>query len=167
MRILWLFKRWQPLYDELARDPRVEFYQGIPDNLEYDSFLNTNVRNLIVVDGMMSTANKDPRINELFIGSHHRNLSVIALNQNLYFSRDPTQRRNCHYLILFNTPIDKTAVRTLARQMYPGNTVKLMQKYEEAIRVPYGYLLIDVKPFTTDSQRMRPNALSIDKTSQQ
>jgi hypothetical protein len=38
----------------------------------------------------MSTAAKDPRINDLFTeGSHHRNLTVIALNQNLYFGKPP------------------------------------------------------------------------------
>ena len=45
---------------------------------------------------------KDGRITELFTEcSHHRNLSI---NQNLYFSKDPTQSRNCQYMILFNNP---------------------------------------------------------------
>lgn len=55
---------------------------------------------------MATEAAKDPRVTDLFTeGSHHRSLSVIALNQSLYFSKDPTQRRNCHYLVLFNNPV--------------------------------------------------------------
>ena len=41
-RIIWLYKRWQPLYDEtlLAVRPRPEFMQGIPDNLDKDEFID-------------------------------------------------------------------------------------------------------------------------------
>ncbi|XP_069122470.1 uncharacterized protein [Argopecten irradians] len=109
----------------------------------------------------MSTASKDPRINELFTeGSHHRNLSVLAINQNLYYNKDPTQRRNCHYLVLFNNPIDKQQVMTLARQMYPGNHEYLMRHFSEATDKPYGYLLIDLKPSTPESSRMRNDIFS-------
>ena len=38
------------------------------------------------------------------------------------------------------------SVTTLARQMYPAGIEKLMRKYEEAVRRPYGYLLVDLKP---------------------
>ena len=98
----------------------------------------------------MSTASKDPKINDLFTeGSHHRNLSVVVLNQNLYFGRDPTQRRNCQYMILFNNPIDKLQVMTLAKQMYPGNSNYFMKKFNEAVTVPFGHLLIDLKAIET------------------
>ena len=109
----------------------------------------------------MSTASKDTSITELFTeGSHHRNLSVISINQNLYYSKDPTQRRNCHYLTLFNNPIDKLPVMTLARQMYPGNAHKFMNAFDEATRNPYGYLVVDLKPRTHESARLRPNVLN-------
>ena len=95
--------------------------RGIPIDLESDSFFDPRTRNMIVLDDLMSTLAKDPRINDLFTeGSHHRNLSVVVLNQNLYFSRDPTQRRNCHYLVLFNNPVDRQPIMTLGRQMYPS-----------------------------------------------
>jgi hypothetical protein len=49
---------------------------------------------VIVLDDLMSTATKDPGINDLFTeGSHHRNLSVVTLKQNLFFGKDPTQRK--------------------------------------------------------------------------
>lgn len=117
-RIIWLYKRWQPLYD-IIKDtvsPSVEFIKGIPMDLEKDSFLNHLTRNVLTLDDMMSSVSKDHRINELFTeGSHHRNLSVIAINQSLFYNKDPTQRRNYHYLVFFKTPIDKQQVMTLAR----------------------------------------------------
>ena len=108
-RIVWLYKRWQPLYDEISRTvvPRVEFVRGIPYDLDGDHYFDPRIRNVIVLDDLVSTAAKEPRINDLFTkGSHHRNLSVVTFNQNLFFVKDPTQMRNCHYLVLFNHPVD-------------------------------------------------------------
>ena len=116
--------------------------------------------NVIVLDDLMSTASKDSRITELFTeGSHHRNLSVISINQNLYHSKDPTQRRNCHYLTLFNNPIDKQPVMTLARQMYPGDAHTFMNMFNQATRNPCGHLVVDLKPMTHESLTLRPNIL--------
>ena len=157
-RIIWLYKRWQPLYDEIQRTviPHVEFVQGIPVDLDKDSYIDPRVRNMIVLDYLMSTVVKDPRITDLFTeGSHHRNLSVVVLNQNLYFSKDPTQRRNCHYLVLFNNPVDKQSIMTLARQMYPKKTQYFLEKFENATKQPYGYLLIDLKTTTPEELRLR------------
>ena len=70
------------MYDEIQTTvfPKVEFIQGIPLDLDKDTFINPKMKNLIIQDDLMSTASKDPRITELFTeGSHHRNLSVVVL----------------------------------------------------------------------------------------
>ncbi|CAC5413217.1 unnamed protein product [Mytilus coruscus] len=159
-RIIWLYGRWQPLYDEIQRtvNPHVEFVQGIPLDLEKDSYLDSSVRNMIVLDDLMSTSAKDPRITDLFSeGSHHRNLSVVVLNQNLYFNKHPTQRRNCHYLVSFNSPVDKQQIMTLGRQMYPGKVSHFVLKIEESANKPFGYLLLDLKPTTPELKRLLSN----------
>jgi hypothetical protein len=68
---------------------------------------------------------------------------VIVLNQNLYYSKDPTQRRNCQYLVLFNNPVDKQQIMTLGRQMYPGKVSYFLQKFEGATARDYGHLLLE------------------------
>lgn len=120
--IVWLYKRWQPLYDVIQSTvyPKVEFIQGIPLDLDQDSFIDPKTKNLVILDDLMSTASKDSRINELFTeGSHHKNLSVIAITQNLYYNKDPTQRRNCPYMVLFNNPVDKQQILTLCSANVP------------------------------------------------
>ncbi len=159
-RILWFYRRWQPLYDVIKETvfPPVEFIQGIPQDIEEDQFLNPMQNNLIILDDLMSTSAKDPKINNLFTeGSHHRNLSVIAINQNLYYNKDPTQRRNCHYLVLFNNPIDKQQMMTLARQMYPDQSQFFLAKFERATATPYGHLIVDLKPRTSANKRLLIN----------
>ena len=125
-RIIWLYAQWQPLYEELQHIiPGIEFVKGIPWNIEENSFLNPKIRNLIVMDDLMTQATKDGRISDLFTkGSHHRNLSVICLLQNLYYhgKENRTMSLNSHYIVLFKNPRDEQQVMTLARQMCPGNS---------------------------------------------
>ncbi|CAC5399650.1 unnamed protein product [Mytilus coruscus] len=118
------------------------------------------MRIIIVLDDLMSASAKDSRINDLLTeGSHHKNLSVVVLNQNLYFGKDPSQRRNCHYLVFFNNPIDRQPVMTLGRQTYPTRSDLFLQKFEEATRQPYGFLFVDPKPGTSESSRLRTDVL--------
>jgi hypothetical protein len=148
------------MYDVIQRTvfPPVEFIQGIPSDLECDSFFDTGIRNLVVLDDLMSSAGKTQSITDMYTeGSHHRNLSIIALNQGLYSNKDATQRRNCHYLALFENPIDQQEVMTLARQMYPGKADVFMNQFDYATKDAYGYLLVDLKPHTPRECRLRPN----------
>ena len=158
-RILFLYKRWQPLYDVIAANiAHVTFFNGIPPNLDSDECLDPKVRNLVILDDLMTSCTKDTKVTDLFCeGSHHRNLSVIALNQNLYFSRDPTQRRNTQYLILFRNPVDQMPVHMLARQMYPQNVRYFIDHFNKATEKPYGHLVVDLKPHTPEHARLKGN----------
>ena len=64
-----------------------------------------------------------------------------------------------HYLVLFKNPRDKLQILTLAKQMYPSETDWFIKEYEEAVRRPYGYLFVDLKPTTPDRCRLRTNVL--------
>ena len=66
---------------------------------------------------------------------------------------------NSHYLVLFKNPRDKLQILTLAKQIYPSETAWFIKEYEEAVRRPYGYLFVDLRPTTTDSCRLRTNVL--------
>ena len=83
-------------------------------------------RNLIVFDDQMIDVSKDKRIVNLFTrGSHHRNLSVIYIVQNLFHQGKGGRSIgiNSHYLVLFKNPRDKLQILTLAKQMYPGRRI--------------------------------------------
>ena len=75
----------------------------------------------------------------------------------MYFGKDPTQRRNCHYLILFKNPIDRQPIATLGRQMYPGRARDFLHKFEKVTKEPYSYLVVDLKPETPESRRLCSN----------
>ena len=157
-RIVWIYGQWQPLYAEMQRIIRdIEFVKGIPVNIEDEQFLNPAIQNLIVIDDLMSEASNDKRICDLFTkGSHHRNLSVICLVQNLYYQgrESRTMSLNSQYLVLFNNPRDQQQIAVLARQMYPGQNEKFLSTYRMATSKPFGYLLIDLKPDTPNDKRL-------------
>ena len=146
----------------LVTIPNIEFVKGIPTALEQDAYFSVNKRSLIVFDDQMIDAGKDQRIVNLFTrGSHHRNLSVIYIVQNVFHQGKGSRNisLNSHYLVLFKNPLDQLQVLTLAKQMYPGRTDFFLKQYEEAVRRPYDYLLIDLKTTTQDDCRLRTNAL--------
>ena len=108
--ITYFYSRHQKLYDEMKiKIPQIEFREGMPD---LDLF-NQDVENLIILDDLMASCENDRQILNLFtVDSHHKNISVFLLNQNLFskgkFSR--TISLNWHYLILLNNPRDRSHI---------------------------------------------------------
>ena len=82
--ISWCYGIYQPAYDEMQRTiPNINFVEGVPSDLE--SMINPSITNLVVIDDMMHEPSNDPRITSLFTkGSHHRNLSVSFILQNIF-----------------------------------------------------------------------------------
>ena len=162
-RIVLCYSRWEPSYTELLMTiPGIEFVKGIPENLEQDSYFDVNIRNLIVIDDQVIEAGGDNRLVNLFTkGSHHRNVSVIYIVQNLFHQGKGNRSisLNSNYLVLFKNPRYKLQILTLAKQMYPGQTAWFMKQYEDAVQRPFGYLFVDLKPTTQDSCRLRTNVL--------
>lgn len=152
-KILWLYAEDQPLYKTIKN---VEFEQGVPDDIE--TRFETRYNNLLVIDDLMTKLHSDERLTRLFsVGSHHKNLSIIFITHNLFHhGREMrTLSLNSHYMILFKNPRDGLQIATLARQMYPGKSKFLVEVFEDATRMPHGYILIDLKPSTPEELRIR------------
>jgi len=99
---------------------------------------------------------------ELFTrGSHHRNISVILINQNLFhqgrFCRDISL--NAHYIVAFKNVSDKKQFTFLTSQVHPKDSVGLYNAYLIATKEPYGYLLWDLTQNTNDGPRFRSHIL--------
>ena len=171
-RIDWIYSEWQDAYDRILNlslpGTRVRFVKDFDETL-YDT-ISPKTRNLVVLDDQMESEGVRQRggsaLSKFFTqGSHHRNLTVIYIVQNLFHAGRGmrTISLNTHYLVLFKNPRDKSQVRTLAIQMYPTRTNFLVDAYEDATNVPYGYLVIDLRPDTPDELRVRTNVLDSTK----
>ena len=130
----------------------INFIEGLPDMTSLDP---TKV-NLLIIDDLMHEMNEV--VAKLFTkGSHHRNTSVLLLTQNIFHQNkhSRTVSLNAHYMVLFKNVRDASQITNLAKQMYPGNVKYLKSSYEDATNKHYGYLLIDLKPDTSDLLRLR------------
>ena len=156
-KIIWLYGEYQPAYMDLSsKFPHILFIEGIPENL--NEYIDPKFRNLIVIDDLMSETGSDKKVTNLFTkGSHHRNLSVILLLQNLFYNgkESRTISLNAHYIVLFKNPRDNTIVTSLAKQMYPGKVKFLQEAFKDATKLPYHYLFLDLKPYTDEKFRVR------------
>ena len=148
-KIVWSYGEWQPAYQPLL--DKVDFVQGLP-NLP----LYSKEPLLVVIDDQMHGV--DRRITSLFTkGSHHRNLSIVYIVQNLFDQQKEhrTISLNSHYLVIFKNPRDGSQIVHLAKEMYPGKTHYLRHAFALATQQPHGYLLIDLKQATPEGMRLR------------
>jgi hypothetical protein len=127
--ILWCYGMDQPAYEEMqANIPNINFIEGLPTDLE--SQIDPSIRNLIVIDDLMSEVSNDKRLTDIFTkGSHHKNLSCIFILQNMFHQGKELRNisLNAHYMVLFKSPRDSSQINHLAKQMHPGH-VKYMQE---------------------------------------
>ena len=157
-RILWCNGQLQPLYDDFRKILTwIEFVKGTPDYLNGKSYIDANKKNHVVFDDLMTEAKCDQRIPDLFTrGSHHMNLSVVYLRQNL-FPQGKACRHislNTQYVFHFNNPIYRQQVATLARRIYPSTSAIFMKRFEQTTSRPNGVLIIDLQSATNEKDRL-------------
>jgi len=137
----------------------VSFIKGVPD------FENPeNVPTLIVLYDLMDSA-YSTKVSELFTkGSHHRNISLVLITQNL-FHQGPSSRDislNSKYIVVFKNLRDKTQIVHLARQVYPENISSFHKTYLEACKDPHTYLFLDLTQSINDLLRFRTKIFPVE-----
>ena len=112
----------------------ITYQEGLPER--YGNALGEP--SLIILDDLLNQVySKD--VCDLFTkGSHHRNISVLLLTQNLFHQgtncRDISL--NAKYLVLLKNVRDKNQFLYLARQAYPEDSHSLYDAYRDATRQP-------------------------------
>jgi len=128
-RIIYCYGEHQQLF---RKYPGVTFHQGLPNMDDFDGCEPV----LLVVDDLMNETH------DLFTkGSHHRNISIVFLVQNLFHKNKHirTISLNAHYMVVFKNPRDASQFASLARQMYPTKSAFAVEAYKDATREPYSY----------------------------
>ena len=152
-RIHYCYGEYQPIFNKY---PQVQFHEGLPE-LSSEAF-DSREPTLMIVDDLMSETNQ--LVADIFTKlSHHRNISILYLSQNVFDKNKHvrTITLNAHYLVLFKNPRDAGQFAILARQMYPNSSKFAIEAYADATRVPYGYILVDLKPDNNEQCRLKTN----------
>ena len=91
-KILYFYGIWQPLFEVMEKEG-VEFYQGLPTE---EMIGNGEQHTMIILDDLQQEVVNSELIEKLFTqGSHHRNVTVVYLTQNLF-----RQGKNAHNITL-------------------------------------------------------------------
>ena len=110
-RIWYCYGEYQPIFNTHTH---VHFHEGLPQLS--DEVFDGHQPSMIVVDDLMSETNQ--LVANIFTKiSHHRNVSVLYLTQNM-FDKNKYARTislNAHYLVLFKNPRDAGQFAALAR----------------------------------------------------
>ena len=116
-------------YEELSRDlPNIQFIAGLPE--DWSDLIDPDVKNLLILDDLMSECGNDPEVTKLFTrGSHHLNVSMINIVQNLFHQSKESW--------------------TVSLNRF------MVEAYADATSQPYSYLFIDLKPNCPEEWRLR------------
>lgn len=117
-----------------------------------------NKHDVIVIDDLYQEANKETDFNNLFTKiSRHREVTVIFITQNLFHAggQHRTRNLNIQYLVLFKNPRDATVVDYVSRQAFPNNRRFLIDAFQDATKLPHGYLFLDFTQTCPDDLRVR------------
>ena len=157
-KIIYCYGEYQPIFEEMRQSqPSIQFIEGFPD---IKNMTDPSYHTLLVVDDLMTELEGNVELANIFSKlSHHRNCSLVFLQQSLYNKGKYSRlcSLNCHYIVLFKSPRDQTVIHTLARQMYPGCGKYLIEAYQDATQKPRSPLFIDLRPQTDDKFRLRSN----------
>ena len=153
--IYWCYGEWQPMYQKLMKSG-VKLIEGIPD---FSKLKNSpEIPKLLILDDLMQDLKSDQHLVKLFTrGSHHWNISILHIVQNLFYKGLRTSRVNGQYLILMKNPSDQLQASTLAKQLFPGKTKYFMESYQDAVSQSHGYLFVDLSQDTQENMRLRTN----------
>lgn len=119
---------------------------------------------LLVLDDLMLSSNVHYLADLFTKKSHHQNISVLYLTQDMFDKNIRVARMNSQYLIMMRAPNAAQNVRSLGAQLFSGRYGYFIDAYEQATIEPYGYLLIDMHASTHPHLRLRTNIFPEENT---
>lgn len=154
--IIYCYGVWQDTFTDMHG---IDFHMGLPANP--DEVGDGKRHTLLIVDDLMDAVVRDEKMQQMFVrGSHHRNITIIFLNQNMFCpgKHARTINLNCHYLVLFRNARDVQQVGVLSKQL--GMGTKLIEAYKDATSEPYGYLVVDLSPHNHTQRKLKSHVFT-------
>ena len=157
-KMMYCYGVYQPLFDKMEEElPNFALHHGLPALADIEEFAEGE-HDLIILDDLMHQVLTSKEMELLFTQTcHHKRISVIFISQNLYEQGKSarTISLNCGYTVLFKNIRGTSQIATLGRQLFPGKSNILVESFQDATSVPFGYLLIDLTQRCRDDYRLR------------
>ena len=143
------------------QDQGVVLQEGIPDHQALVQWFPQG-QGVLVLDDLMDEGRHDKRVLDLFTKhSHHQNVTVLYLCQDMFPVGKYTKSISCnaHYIVAFKNPRDQLGVRNVLLQSFPTTWKDSLEAFHHATTRPYGYLVLDLHPASSDQQRLLSHLL--------
>ena len=161
--IIYVFKVWQPKYDEIRGLVSV-FIKEQEDLVEkIKSHCSSYQSSLIVFDDLINSKTLKEIANLFVVDGRHMKMSMIFLSQRLFVNDEYFRQisGNCDYFCIFKNPRKVNEVRELAKQLTPGS-LELLNIYTLATKDPYSYLFINLTQECPDNIRYTSHLFDFD-----
>ena len=145
---------------------------GIPNekisiiNKDFIEQINPKSKNLLILDDNMHQITNDMVFSDIFTKySHHLNMSVIFIVQNLFPKSKfmPEIRSNNNYFIFMSNPGDKQQIKNISRRI--DGTTFISDVFQNVTNNnPFSYLFVDLHQETPDEIRVRTNVFPNEET---
>jgi hypothetical protein len=142
----------QPLYQRIKGNSQIEF---ITLN-ELDNIVHERRDILIIFDDIMQEARNSTTIANLHTRGRHQGISVISLEQDLFYSNH-VERRNVDYFILTKLRDTSCLNEFYKRFCQDIQQWRFITLYEFTMEEPFGFLIID---FISHNYKYRINSLN-------
>ena len=151
-RISLFYGLWQQCYSDMQRKlgKCIRFVQGLPEYNDDLGDIDIRFNHILVLDDLMLQAKDSTIVSKLFTQGRHRNASVILMLQNAFpkgkYNTDIS--RNAQYMILFKSPADRKQIEIISQRIFPKEQNTFMSIYNKETDKQYGYILVDITPYT-------------------
>ena len=164
----WLFKPaihqvvfsygiWQEAYDEMKEEfgTKVKWVRGLPEQ-PFSLFHPNKGPGLMIVDDLMGgTGAKQDQVSKWFTkGSHHMNMSMAILVQNVFPKNLRTVSVNADIMVLFDNPRDQSQIKRLMSQAFPGKMAWIKSALTHAYSRPFRPLILNFHQSTPQELRL-------------
>lgn len=161
-RILYCYGQFQQIFAEIENSCSIiTFQKGLPSQQDLDLLSSQNSpdgnSSLLILDDLQQPLINSPLMQQLFtVTSHHSLINVIYLKQNLFcpgkYSRTVTL--NTHVYVLTSNYRDTRQISLLGSQIYGRGNI-LLAAYQDAMKTPFNYLMIDLHPKSCKEYQLR------------
>ena len=154
-KTFYFYKEYQPLFQEMSERLNIEFIPCL------DFEMIKNLENcLLVFDDSCEEIYQEQAFVKLAVAGRHRKLHCIFVKHNLFHQSkwSRTIDLNTTHVILFTSPRDLQQIDHFGRQLKQLDFIR--EAYQRATTRPFGHLLIDFDPKTSDVLRFCSNIVA-------
>lgn len=155
IKVMWAYKMVESL--KPFKNPKIEvsFFEGVPTMNQ----IRNEKPDILVLDDLILQVAKNDNITEIFLmGSHHRNVTVFLLAQNIFAQGNAMRSISlqARYLIFMKSMRDQAQFKKMATQIAIPYQ-RLIRDYQKFTERPFGYICIDLSQETPLDIRLRTN----------